>query len=171
MRFLKYIQAFFALLLVSCATTSQQPKPYDFCICGPTFTAEGKAHCAIWGDNKNPAQNAKVWVSEPRPSCEPKDCSELFSGHCEKIQMSGLSLPVPQAPVESCFCDAVLLENDRGQVTVTCAAWAENGKNLIEYYALEDCSPQRCAEPPFSVAPKLCNNSFKPFYVPLLNKR
>ncbi|HYX35334.1 MAG TPA: hypothetical protein VE954_19735 [Oligoflexus sp.] len=172
MRVLNSILALLAVLLSSCATPTQKSgKPYDFCICGPTISAAGQPHCAVWGDNKNAAPNVKVWASEPRPSCEPTDCSQLFSPVCQKIQMSGLGRPTPPAPTNSCFCDAVLLENDKGQVQLACAAWAEGSKNLIEYYNLEDCSPQRCGEAPFVLAPKVCSNTFKAFYPPLLNKR
>ncbi len=172
MRFLNFIPALFVFALVSCATTSQKSgKPYDFCLCGPTINAEGEAQCAIWDDNKNAGQSTKVWASESRPNCEPTDCSQLFSGLCQKIQMSGLSRPIPQPASNACFCDSLLMENDKGQVQLYCAAWAENGKNLIEYYNLEDCSPQRCGQAPFVMAPRVCNNAFKAFYPPLLNKR
>jgi len=172
MRLLKFIATLLAFLLVSCTTTSQKSgKPYDFCICGPTMDVTGQPQCAIWGDNKNTAQNTKAWASEARQTCEPADCSQLFSGLCQRIQMSGLGRPTATAAADSCYCDAVLLENDKGQVQLHCAAWADNSKNLIEYYSLEDCSPQRCNQAPFVLAPKLCKGGFKAFYPPLLNKR
>ena len=174
MRFLTLLSTLLALVLPGCVSTppaAPAAKPYDACICGPTISAEGKPYCAIWGDNKNPAQANAVWVSEARENCEPSDCSQLFSRFCQKIQMSGVPRPSPQEPAESCYCDAILLENDQGQVQLNCAAWAENGKNLIEYYPLDDCSPQRCGQEPFALAPKACGNSFKSFYAPLMNHR
>jgi hypothetical protein len=171
MQLLKFIPALLIFALVSCTTTSKKSgKSYDFCLCGPTLSAAGEPQCAIWGENKNPAQGTKVWASQPRATCEPTDCSQLFSGFCEKIQMSGISRPTPPAATESCYCDAVLLENDKGQVQLYCAAWAEAGKNLLEYYALDDCPPERCGQEPFALAPQLCRNGFKAFYPPLLNK-
>jgi hypothetical protein len=172
MRFLKLIPTLFVFALFSCATTGQKSgKPYDFCLCGPTINAAGEPQCAIWDDNKNVGQSTKVWASEARPSCEPADCSQLFSGLCQKIQMSGVARPTPPPAASSCYCDAVLMENEKGQVQLYCAAWADSSKNLIEYYSLEDCSPQRCGQAPFVLAPKVCNNTFKPFYSPLMNKR
>ncbi len=161
------------LALFACATTSSKPaaKPYDQCICGPTLSTDGQARCAIWGESKNPAQAIKVWESDTRPNCEAHDCSQLFSKFCQKIQMSAVPKPQAEAPSTACFCDAVLLENDKGQVQLHCAAWAEGSKNLIEYYSLDDCSPSRCGEAPFTRASKLCNNGFKSFYPPLLNRR
>jgi hypothetical protein len=174
MRHLNLLPVLLSFLSISCATSSSQTtsgKPYDFCICGPTIDAEGKPYCAIWGENKNPALASKTFASDARASCEPNDCSQLFSKFCQKIQMSGVAKPTPQAAVGSCYCDVVLVENDKGQVTLNCAAWAEGGKNLIEYYNLDDCSPTRCGDAPFNLAPKVCNNSFRNFYAPLLNKR
>jgi hypothetical protein len=171
MRFLKLIPILLALTFMSCATSGGKSKPYDFCICGPTVDTEGQAHCAIWGENKNAAQGTKVWASEARKTCEPKDCSELFSGSCQRIQMSGLSRPTLPQAADSCYCDAILMENDKGQVQLYCAAWTDGGKNLIEYYSLDDCSPQRCGQAPFVLAPKLCKNGFKAFYPPLMNRR
>ncbi|WP_141732453.1 hypothetical protein [Oligoflexus tunisiensis] len=172
MQFLKFFPALLVFALISCATSSQKSgKPYDFCLCGPTINAEAEPLCAIWGENSNPSEGTRVWASERRPTCKPADCGQLFSGLCEKIQMSGISLPTPPAATEACYCDAILMENDKGQVQHYCAAWAEGGKNLLEYYALDECTPQHCGQAPFVLAPKLCKNGFKPFYSPLMNKR
>ncbi len=173
---MRCLSLFFVLTLgfaTSCATTPAKPagKPYENCLCGPTLDLEGKPFCAIWGEAKNPSQALKVWESDPRANCEANDCSQLFSKFCQKIQMSGLTQPNLPPPSPTCYCDAVLLENDKGAVQLYCAAWAENSKNLIEYYALDDCSPQRCRDAPFNKSAKICSNSFKPFYSPLLNRR
>ena len=173
---MRWLTLFFVLSLAfitSCATTAAKPagKTYENCLCGPTLDLEGKPFCAIWGEPKNPSQAVKVWESDARPNCEPTDCSQLFSKFCQKIQMSGITKPSLPPPSPTCFCDAILLENEKGAVQLHCAAWAENSKNLIEYYALNDCSPQRCRDAPFNKAAKICNNSFKPFYSPLLNRR
>lgn len=172
MRFLNFIPSLFVFALISCASTGEKSgKPHDFCLCGPTINAAGEPQCAIWEDTKNSAQGTKVWASQGRSSCEPADCSQLFSGLCQKIQMAATPRPQPPAPSSSCYCDNILMENDKGQVQLYCAAWTEGAKNLIEYYTLDDCSPQRCGQAPFVLAGKACGNGFKAFYPPLLNKR
>lgn len=173
MRFLNFIFALFLPVFIGCTTMGPKPagKPYDFCLCGPTIDADGKPYCAVWGEGKNPSQANKAFAGESSSSCEPNDCSQFFSKFCQKIQMAGVQKPVPAVPSPSCYCDAVLLENDKGQVQHYCGAWSDEGKNLIEYYALDDCSPQRCLEAPFNLAPKVCNRNFKAFYSPLLNRR
>jgi hypothetical protein len=42
---------------------------------------------------------------------------------------------------------------------------------VMEYYTVENCGPQRCAEAPFVKAPRLCKQGFRSFYKPLQNKR
>ena len=132
--------------------------------------ANRQVQCAIWGEPKNPNQAHSVWQSESRSSCEAKDCSQLFSKFCQKIQMwpyPDLSL-AEDSPIQDCYCDQLLFENEKGQVQLLCAAWFESSKNVIEYYSLEECNPTRCLAAPFHRAAVYCSKRFKNFYPALL---
>ncbi|MCX6131721.1 MAG: hypothetical protein NTX25_22005 [Proteobacteria bacterium] len=146
-------------------------KPYENCICGPTYDANGNAQCAIWNEGKNSGKATKVWQSQAQNSCEPKDCSLLFSKFCQKIQMwpHPLQTQTTVQDNQNCYCDQLLIENEKGQIQLQCAAWVEGAKQLLEYYSLEDCSPTRCQNPPFQRSAKICGARFKAFYPPLLN--
>ncbi len=157
------IASLFPIACVSVDKTSSE-KPYDFCFCGPAENAEGQAFCAIWGEGRDPQQAQKVWQSVQKDQCEPEHCSQYFSKYCKKMQMSGLKITGPRREPQTCFCDSVLMENDKGQVQMYCGAWAENDKYLIEYYSLDSCSPNRCQTAPFYKAAKICRNGFKAFY-------
>lgn len=160
-------------LATSCVSTDEKPelkagqKPYDTCVCGPLQNSSAEPYCAIW--SKTPAaldRPQKALEGRPGSSCEPADCSRLFSSFCQKIEMAP---PKPQAtganvPISSCYCDAILIENEKGQVHTLCAAWTEGASHLIEYYGLDDCPATRCGEPPFHRAPAVCKGNFKPFY-------
>ena len=156
-------------VLPACATTTEPvsttksgKKAYDSCVCGPLLSPEGESHCAIW----ERSAATKILKGEPLATCNPADCSRLFSPFCQKIEMAAQKSPPPLPPevAQGCYCDLVLHENERGQVKTLCAAWAEGGANLIEYYPLEECPPTRCREAPFRIAKTVCKEVFRPFY-------
>lgn len=159
-------------LTAACTHTPPVPaqKPYDQCICGPLTDVEQKPFCAIWGSKRRLDAPEPVYQAEPGQSCTPQDCSRFFSRFCKAIQMAppAPTKAVTTAPLpKSCYCDQVLIENDKGQAQALCAAWAEGGTHLIEYYALSDCSPERCRAAPFYRAKALCRDNFQSFYPPL----
>ncbi len=153
--------------MLACVTPAENPrkeKPFDFCYCGQAEDSQGVGYCAIWGESNDPGQPQKVWESIKQEQCEPQHCSQFFSKFCKKMQMSALNITGPRTEPQACYCDALLIENDKGQVQMFCGAWADNDKFLIEYYALDSCPPQRCQTAPFYKAAKICKNGFKPFY-------
>jgi|GEM_PF-2596097 hypothetical protein len=162
--------------LASCATTPapQAQKPYEQCICGPVQNAEGKNFCAIWGATLRSDSPQAVHQGRESPTCLPRDCSQFFSAFCQKIQMAPprpASTRQAQSPGQPCYCDQTLIENDKGQVQLVCAAWRDGDRNLLEYYSVDSCTPQRCASAPFQHAARQCPGGFRSFYVPFQNKR
>ncbi len=153
------------LCLTQCATPPKPKKPNEQCICGPLQDLDQKPFCAIWAPASRTDKPQPALKAIAQASCLPTDCSRLFSDSCEKMQMA--PAPVASAPGnmnQSCFCDSLLIENDKGQVQNYCAAWAEGASHVLEYYSVETCTPQRCAEAPFVKAPKVCKQGFRAFY-------
>lgn len=153
--------------LLSCTTTSKvgSKKPHDFCYCGPMTDADNKLYCAVWGERKRFDTPHKAFAARAQSSCSPQDCSKLFSSQCAAMQMSAQApTSFPKPTTEACYCDSSLIENDKGQITLVCAAWMEGQTQLLEYYATKDCKPDACKSSPFQIAPKLCPAGFKPFY-------
>ncbi len=156
-------------------TSSSAPpsaeKPYENCICGPLSNTDQEPFCAIWGREKRLDGPQPVYQAEAGSSCLPQDCGRFFSRYCKAIQMAP---PLPKVapvaaalPPKTCYCDQVLIENEKGQALSLCAAWAEGGTHLIEYYALDSCAPTRCKETPFYKAKAICGDNFQSFYTPL----
>lgn len=176
-RFLRVSLLFLSSLLgMRCASTPSPPaaKAFDFCLCGSAFTEQGELSCAIWGEaNQNSGKTGqKTWKNVASPSCGPQECGKFFTPYCQKIQMANLTAKAAPAPSTApCYCDAVLMENDRGQTQLLCAAWLESSPELLEYHTLEDCSANRCAQAPFVLAPKVCAGGFRSFYLPSQNRK
>ncbi|MBC7662077.1 MAG: hypothetical protein H7249_20470 [Chitinophagaceae bacterium] len=108
-----------------------------------------------------------AFASKEQASCSADDCSKNFSSVCERMQMwayPGQEYPKPSPT--PCTCDASLVENDKGQITLVCAAWMNDSKNLLEYYVTKDCNITTCGKEPFQIAPKLCPEGFRAHYLP-----
>ncbi len=159
----------FGFLASSCSTTSSasKPRPYEFCYCGAMKGPDNKNYCGIWSDRKRLDLPHTALQAHEQATCAPEDCSKLFSSSCERMQMWGYpAADYPKPSASPCICDASLVENDRGQTTLVCAAWMPDQKNLLEYYATKECKPETCGKAPFQIAPKLCPQGFKAHYLP-----
>lgn len=154
-------------VLVSCTHDPKEAKkkPHDFCFCGPMTDSDNKLYCAVWGDRKRLDTPHKAFAAKAQETCTPQDCSKLFSSKCAAMQMSAHPpINFPKPADQLCYCDSSLIENEKGQITLVCAAWMEGQKQLLEYYATKECRTETCKGPPFQLAQKLCPAGFKPFY-------
>ncbi len=160
---------FSGLFFLACSTTSSGPpkKPYEFCYCGALKGPDNRQYCGIWADRKRLDLPHNALANAEQNSCTPQDCSKLFSAKCESMQM--WAYPAEDYPKPSptpCYCDASLVENDKGQITLVCAAWMQDSKNLLEYYVTKECNTTTCTTAPFQVASKLCPAGFRSHYLP-----
>jgi hypothetical protein len=157
------------LLASSCATSSKGPpkKPYEFCYCGALKGPDNKNYCGIWADRKKLDVPHNALGTQEQGSCTPQDCSKLYSSQCESMQMWAYpAVEYPKPSPTPCYCDASLVENDKGQITLVCAAWMNDSKNLLEYYVTKECNTTTCGSAPFQVAQKLCPAGFRSHYLP-----
>jgi len=169
-------RCFFALGFVwltlfgsACSTTSKgsAKKPYEFCYCGAMKGPDNKNYCGVWADRKRLDVPHNALDSKEQDSCTPQDCGKLFSSKCESMQMWAYpAVDYPQPSATPCTCDTSLVENEKGLITLVCAAWMSDSSKLLEYYVTKDCSPTTCASEPFQIAPKLCPAGFKSHYLP-----
>ncbi len=162
---------FLSLLLIftqGCATDPKTlKKPYEFCYCGAMKGLDNKSYCGIWADRKRLDVVHNALQSVEQNSCTPEDCSKNFSSSCERMQMWAYpATEYPKPSATPCYCDTSLVENDKGQITLVCAAWQQDGDKLLEYYASKECKPETCGAAPFQIAPKLCPAGFRPYYLP-----
>lgn len=157
-----------SLLFQACATDPKTlKKPYEFCYCGAMKGPDNKNYCGIWADRKrlDIAHNALDTVLQN--TCTPEDCSKHFSDSCERMQMwAHPAVDYPKPSNLPCYCDSALVENDKGQITLVCAAWQQDSPKLLEYYATKECKPESCGQAPFQLASKFCPAGFRGHYLP-----
>lgn len=160
----------FALLLLgqACATDPKTlKKPYEFCYCGAMKDTDNKNYCGIWADRKRLDVLHNALKTVEQNTCTPEDCSKNFSDSCERMQMWAYpAVDYPKPAATPCYCDANLIENDRGQIVLVCAAWQQDSDKLLEYYVTKECKPETCGQAPFQIAGKLCPAGFRGHYLP-----
>lgn len=156
------------LLAQGCSTTPKVvKKPYEFCYCGAMKGLDNKNYCGIWADRKKLDVVHNALGSVQQNTCTPEDCSKNFSASCERMQMwAHPAVEYPKPSATPCYCDSNLVENDKGQITLVCAAWQQEGTKLLEYYATKECKPETCGQAPFQIAGKLCPEGFRSYYMP-----
>jgi hypothetical protein len=162
------IHGTFLLLVTACATQPKAvKKPYEFCYCGAMKGLDNKNYCGIWADRKRLDVPHNALGAFEQKSCTPEDCSQKFSSSCERMQMWAYpAVNYPEPSASPCFCDASLVENDRGQITLVCAAWQKDSEKLLEYYVTKECKPETCGSAPFQIAGRLCPKGFQGHYLP-----
>lgn len=153
---------------LSCSTTPKEAKkPYEFCYCGAMKGPDNANYCGIWADRKRLDIPHNALDTVAQNTCTPDDCSKNFSASCERMQMWAYpAVDYPKPSAAPCYCDGSLVENDKGQITMVCAAWQQGSDKLLEYYATKECKPESCAQPPFQIAGKLCPAGFRGHYLP-----
>ncbi|MES2744448.1 MAG: hypothetical protein V4655_03430 [Bdellovibrionota bacterium] len=156
------------IFLGACATDPKTlKKPYEFCYCGAMKGPDNKDYCGIWADRKRLDVPHNALGTVEQNTCTPEDCSKNFSSSCERMQMWAYEpVEYPKPSAVPCYCDSSLVENDKGQITLVCAAWQQDSDKLLEYYVTKDCKPETCGKDPFQIAGKLCPQGFRGHYLP-----
>lgn len=128
---------------------------------------DNKNYCGIWADRKRLDVLHNALKTVEQNTCTPEDCSKNFSDSCERMQMWAYpAVDYPKPAATPCYCDANLIENDRGQIILVCAAWQQDSDKLLEYYVTKECKPETCGQAPFQIAGKLCPAGFRGHYLP-----
>ena len=152
------------LCLFQCATPGETlPKGLAECFCG-TIPDGDDQKCAIWEKTTDLTISQNVLLSTSG-TCTPKICGIMGEEMCNKVV--SWTFPANKhrefAVKEPCFCDEVIVTLD-DEIFQVCASWQKDDKHLIEYYSVENCTPDACSKAPFSKSAEICSLGFNAFY-------